>query len=343
MQNEYNDDPMNGFYRVLQWMNQSFHIGTILRTSVKIHISLFFFIAIFLLQDLSNWAWTLRWQALLFISVLLHEFGHVLACRHVHGRADEIIMWPLGGLALCDPPKNAKANFITVIWGPLVNVILMILSYIPLLLLLGFGKTGLSWNPFEPWLLPSNHILTGLLQDLFVVNYILLLFNLALMFYPFDGGRIVQCIIWWKTNYKKSMQIVIPVGVVGAIIVAILGLITSELFLLLIGLFGGYACYAQAQQMKMQMEIGDDSGGEGWLDLPQHFNIQDEPTPKPGWLQKRKDKKNTAKAQQQAADHAKNAQEVDAILDKVAKQGLHSLTRKERKILEQETNRRRKG
>jgi Zn-dependent protease len=45
----------------------------------------------------------------LFSIVLLHEFGHVLACRSVGGIANRIILWPLGGVAFVDPPPRPAA------------------------------------------------------------------------------------------------------------------------------------------------------------------------------------------------------------------------------------------
>lgn len=63
-----------------------------------------------------------------FVVVLLHEFGHCFAARKVDGEADEILMWPLGGLAYCAVPHTPKANFICTIGGPLVNVILCVVS-----------------------------------------------------------------------------------------------------------------------------------------------------------------------------------------------------------------------
>src|SRR5262249_19788013 len=42
----------------------------------------------------------------LFGFVLLHEFGHVLACRSVGGIANRIVLWPLGGSAYVDPPAR---------------------------------------------------------------------------------------------------------------------------------------------------------------------------------------------------------------------------------------------
>src|SRR5213078_4291206 len=60
----------------------------------------------------------------LFAIVLLHEFGHALACRQVGGRADRILLWPLGGVAFVDPPPRAGAMLWSIVAGPLVNVLL---------------------------------------------------------------------------------------------------------------------------------------------------------------------------------------------------------------------------
>jgi Zn-dependent protease len=35
----------------------------------------------------------------LFLIVTMHEFGHALACRSVGGTANQIVLWPLGGVA----------------------------------------------------------------------------------------------------------------------------------------------------------------------------------------------------------------------------------------------------
>src|SRR5262245_56306901 len=63
---------------------------------------------------------------LLFVSVLLHEFGHCFAARWMDGDANEILMWPLGGLAYCEVPHTPRANFVTAFGGPLVNLVLFL-------------------------------------------------------------------------------------------------------------------------------------------------------------------------------------------------------------------------
>ena len=49
---------------------------------------------------------------LLFLSVLLHEFGHCYGAHLVDGEAQEVLLWPLGGLAYVDVPHTAWANFV---------------------------------------------------------------------------------------------------------------------------------------------------------------------------------------------------------------------------------------
>jgi hypothetical protein len=45
----------------------------------------------------------------LFSIILLHEYGHCFAARSVGGDANEILMWPLGGLAFADAPPAPLA------------------------------------------------------------------------------------------------------------------------------------------------------------------------------------------------------------------------------------------
>ena len=72
---------------------------------------------------------SLVWNALeylaLFVIVLLHEFGHALACRQVGGTADRIMLWPLGGVAFVNPPQRPGATLWSLAAGPLVNVALL--------------------------------------------------------------------------------------------------------------------------------------------------------------------------------------------------------------------------
>src|SRR6266540_3573958 len=120
----------------------SFPFGRLFGVTIRIHV-LFPFVAVGLIlraaceKDLPPGAWidaTLI-TLVLFLSVLLHEFGHCFGARAVNGDAQEILMWPLGGLAAVDIPHTPRANFITTLCGPAVNFVLALAAFLLLWLL----------------------------------------------------------------------------------------------------------------------------------------------------------------------------------------------------------------
>ncbi len=73
----------------------------------------------------SSLTWNVLEYLSLFFIVMLHEFGHALACRQVGGTANQIVLWPLGGVAYVDPPPRPGATLWSIAAGPLVNVVLV--------------------------------------------------------------------------------------------------------------------------------------------------------------------------------------------------------------------------
>ena len=59
--------------------------------------------------DSSSIQWSVLEYLTLFLIVLMHEFGHSLACRQVGGQANGIVLWPLGGVAYVSPPQRPGA------------------------------------------------------------------------------------------------------------------------------------------------------------------------------------------------------------------------------------------
>src|SRR6516225_361503 len=94
--------------------------------TVFLHWS-WFLIAVYEIQQKSRYSsisWGILEYVMIFVIVTLHEFGHALACRQVGGRADKIVLWPLGGVAYVDPPQRPGATLWSIAAGPLVNVAL---------------------------------------------------------------------------------------------------------------------------------------------------------------------------------------------------------------------------
>src|SRR5437016_2110103 len=66
---------------------------------------------------------------LLFLAVLLHEFGHCFAARYMEGESDEILLWPLGGLAFARSlPHTPAAHFIFALGGPAASLLLCVIA-----------------------------------------------------------------------------------------------------------------------------------------------------------------------------------------------------------------------
>src|SRR4051812_50009906 len=101
----------------LMWLvSGSVDLFTAFGIRVRAHASLIVTIVLVLVFGLGQgFTWQDRVQSMgiLFLVVLLHEFGHCFAARSVGGEADEILMHPLGGLALTRPPHRPWPMFVT--------------------------------------------------------------------------------------------------------------------------------------------------------------------------------------------------------------------------------------
>src|SRR5271167_3240258 len=128
-----------------------------------------FLVAAFEISNRTGRYSSLTWNVLeylaLFLIVMLHEFGHALACRQVGGTANQIVLWPLGGVAYVNPPPRPGATLWSITAGPLVNVVM-----VPVLSALGILSRSLGWAQTQPDV--------RLLHSIWIINWGLLLFNL---------------------------------------------------------------------------------------------------------------------------------------------------------------------
>jgi Zn-dependent protease len=144
----------------------------------------------------------------LFGIVLLHEFGHALACRQTGGTANYILLWPFGGVAFVRPPERPGAQLWSIAAGPLVNVALIPVFEIALFSLAQSGTAFRSPDLFH---------FVGMLR---LINYALLIFNL-LPIYPLDGGQILRSLLWFPLGRIRSLKIAAAIGLVGGVVAGI--------------------------------------------------------------------------------------------------------------------------
>src|SRR6266571_764358 len=150
----------------------------------------------------SSLTWNVLEYVALFLIVMLHEFGHALACRQVGGNANRIVLWPLGGVAYVDPPPRPGATLWSIAAGPLVNVAL-----VPVLAILVMLSRSSGWAEGMP------NAQRFLLAVQFI-NRCLLIFNL-LPIYPLDGGQILRSLLWFVVGRARSLMIATIIGFVG--------------------------------------------------------------------------------------------------------------------------------
>lgn len=325
----------------------SWRIGRVFDITVRLHLIFIIYIAAELLRA-GRGIWTeVQILATLFGIVLLHEFGHCIACRRVGGQADQILMWPLGGLAFTAPPRNPRAHLITTIGGPAVNVLIC------LAIAIVFIVVGLPvpWNPFSPfsgWSLQDLRMLgnNGLLEAAFYtyyVSFIILLFNL-LPIYPLDGGRIVQEVLWFRMGYERSALISTQTGMIGAIGLGLWGIASGQFMMIGIAIFGFITCWQQRQVLRMSggfMTEEREPWARGYDFSKGYGGMPGDDAPAPakrvGWFGRR-GKGGWEKLQEEIR---REQAEVDRILAKVSREGINSLSRKEKRTLQRATERQR--
>ena len=189
---------------------------------------LWFLVAAYEIQDRKGSYSSLTWNAVeylaLFVIVTMHEFGHALACRQVGGQANQIVLWPLGGVAYVDPPPRPGAMLWSIAAGPLVNVALFFVLT-PLWML----SRSLGW----PDTMPD---LYRLLFAIWSINLVLLIFNL-LPIYPLDGGQILRSLLWFVLGRARSLTVAAFVGFFGVAAVVLLALREHSIWFGVIALF----------------------------------------------------------------------------------------------------------
>lgn len=185
----------------------------------------------------SSIAWNVLEYLALFLIVTIHEFGHALACRQVGGTSNQIVLWPLGGVAYVNAPPRPGATLWSIAAGPLVNVALVpILSGLALL-----GRSS-GWAQTAPnayeWLVAVSWINVGLL-----------IFNI-LPIYPLDGGQILRALLWFPLGRARSLLVATIVGFIGVAGLIALAVRAQSLWFGILSAFILMNCWTGLQQAR---------------------------------------------------------------------------------------------
>jgi len=190
----------------------------------------------------SSPVWNVLEYLALFAIVMTHEFGHALACRHVGGNANQIVLWPLGGVAYVDPPMRPGATLWSIAAGPLVNVALL-----PILFALTWFSRAQGWDQ-------TMRDVDVFLQAVWWTNVVLLLFNM-LPIYPLDGGQILRSLLWFGIGRARSLLVAVIVGFLGMAGMVAVAVWAHSVWLGILAAFILLNCWTGLQQAQALLRI----------------------------------------------------------------------------------------
>lgn len=196
--------------------------------------------------------WSIWFVLLLFVCVVLHEYGHALTGRRYGIKTKNIVLLPIGGVANMEkmPDKPIQELWVALA-GPAVNIAIAALLGI-ILFLQGNLRTPET---------PDAAISAGnLLLNLFIVNIWLALFNLIPAF-PMDGGRVLRALLAMRYDRARATNIAAKLGQLLGIVFISIGLFYNT-WLIFIGIFiflgaGSEANYESTQAVLANYKVGD--------------------------------------------------------------------------------------
>ena len=243
-------------------MGWSYRIATIRGIDLKVHVTF----AVLVLIVASNWAslgpvgvaFGAGLIVLLFACVTLHEFGHAIAAQHYGIPVKEIVLLPIGGIAVLGrAARDPMQELVIAAAGPAVNVAIIALLA-PLLYVIGEPLSAAPALLRPGGATPS---LTEALHWLLGANISLVLFNLIPAF-PLDGGRILRGLLGLRMEWSRATAWSTSIGQGLAMAMGAWGFMQGNLMLGIIAAMVFFAAAAtnaeeQGQTVLATQQVGD--------------------------------------------------------------------------------------
>ena len=226
-------------------MSWSLNIGSVAGTVVRVHLTFLLFLAwIFaasFAQGGAATAWdSLVFMVLLFLCVLLHEFGHIFTARAFGVPTPYVTLLPIGGVAQLERiPEEPGQEFLIAIAGPLVNVVITAALVL---------FAGAHLQPGAAAAVDNMQI--PLVDRLAAVNLFLALFNMIPAF-PMDGGRVLRALLASRLGYVRATGIAASIGQFVAFALGFIGLLYNPI-LIFIAIFVYLAASSEAHMVALR-------------------------------------------------------------------------------------------
>ncbi len=180
----------------------------------------------------------------IFLCVVLHEFGHALTARRYGIQTRDIILLPIGGVArLQKIPTDPIQELWVALAGPAVNVAIAIALFMWL-------KVTASLEPLQVLTVTGGPFL----ERIMAVNLFLVIFNMIPAF-PMDGGRVLRALLATRKDYARATQIAANIGQGIAVLFGFIGIFYNPL-LLLIALFVWIGAAQESGAAQLKSAVG---------------------------------------------------------------------------------------
>jgi stage IV sporulation protein FB len=226
-------------------MSWSLNIGRVAGTVVRVHLTFLLFLAWIFAASYAaggaSTAWdSLAFMVLLFLCVLLHEFGHIFTARAFGVPTPYVTLLPIGGVAQLERiPEEPWEEFLIAIAGPLVNVVIAAALVYLFDAELQTRAAAAVDNAGIP-----------LVDRLASVNLFLALFNMIPAF-PMDGGRVLRALLASRFGYVRATEIAASIGQFVAFALGFIGLMFNPI-LIFIAIFVYLAASSEAHMVALR-------------------------------------------------------------------------------------------
>ncbi len=267
-------------------------------------------------------------------ALLLHEFGHRIGAQFVGGRHDDFLIWPCGNMVAPIHPPGAWPMFIAQAGGMVANMAAVLVMA---------GLLSANWHISVPLLvnplamlvaMPPFHPSMGIAGSFVLLFYwsnLALFFINLLPFYWFDGGYLLQAVLWPMTGAYQAINVTCIVGMVLAVPMGVLAMMMPSIMGVIMWLLLFVSCIQRRRQLQQD--------GPAIMEqlLSNGAAMRDIPKEKRKLLARRWMHWTGRKTRRERME----LRRLDKILEKVHNSGMHSLTWLEKRALRRATARQR--
>lgn len=288
-------------------------------------------------QNVPGW-FCLLTLGVLLLSVVVHEAAHVALSARLGFVPDQVVLWPLGGLAHVALPHQPLAELVTALAGPLANLAIALVCCLALLFA---DPSLLSFNP----LLPPNldHGLDGpmVVAVGFWVNWVLFLINL-LPAAPLDGGRALRAYLWMRVGYRSAASHAAAISRLSGIGLVVLGCVLYSRYPfapLPLGLLGCVLIFGPRSETERSSDSDSEDTtlgydfSQGYTSLERHFEPATTARRREGFVRRWLERRKQARVRRQRHQEEEEDRRVDDILARMHNYGPSGVSPEDQALL----------